>query len=103
MSGIFDWIKTDQRYKVGQLTSAIIGMMAFFYFILNFYSENTLIPEFIVPYFFGYLGYMITLLLIKTISDLTRSTIKDKKCHYCGGSIEIFKYKCQNPDCGREQ
>lgn len=56
-----------------------------------------------MPYFFGYLGWMVTLLLIKTIADLARATIKGKKCHHCGGSLEIFKYKCQNPECGREQ
>ncbi len=103
MFGIFEGFKSHQTFKVGQLTSAIIGIVAFFYFILNFYSENLLIPSFLMPYFFAYLGWMVTLLLIKTIADLARATIKGKKCHHCGGSLEIFKYKCQNPECGREQ
>ncbi len=101
MTDIFDAFKSIQATKVGTITQAIIGLILFIFFIINFYSGYALIPNNLMPYFLGYLIWIVTQHLIKAITDLTRSTVKGKKCHYCDGSLEVTKYKCQN--CGREQ
>lgn len=103
MDDFFVLFRSLKAREIGEITSAIIGLILLFLFFLNFYSNNTIIPANFMPYFLGYFVYLISLLLITSITEFTKSTVKGKTCHYCGSKLEIFRYKCKNPKCGREQ
>lgn len=103
MDDFFLIFRSIKAREIGEITSAIIGLILLFFFFLNFYSGNTIIPDVLMPIFLGYFVYQISLLLIMSITEYTKSSVKGKTCHYCGGKLEIFRYKCKNPKCGREQ
>jgi len=74
--------KSIQATKVGIVTQAIIGLVLVFFFIIDFLSGYTLIPNNFMPWLLGYFAWIVALLLIKSITDLIRAAVKGSKCHY---------------------
>ena len=103
MDNFFNFSISPKVGSIGSLTHSIVGLVLFAVLSLNFYLENSIIPEQFVPYSFGYFGYLIILLLIKSIVEFTESRVPGGKCHYCKGPIQINQYKCMNPQCGKIQ
>ena len=74
-----DFLAVFRSYKAGEIgtiTSAIIGLVLLFFFFLNFYSDNKIIPPQFTPYFLTYFVYQIGLLLVMSISDFVKSLKK---------------------------
>lgn len=103
MDNFFNFSISPKVGSIGTLTHAIVGLVLFAILSLNFSLSNSIIPEQFVPYPFAYFGYLIIILLVKSIVEFTQSKIKGKKCHYCKGPIQANQYKCMNPLCGKIQ
>ena len=89
--------------SIGLVTQSAIGLALFPLLYLNSIATTPIIPkDYGIP-LFGYVGYLIITLLIMSIVAYRKSEVKDKKCLYCGSSLEIHKFKCKNPLCGKEQ
>lgn len=89
--------------SIGLITQSVIGVSLFPIIILNSITANPFIPkDYAIP-LFSYVGYLIITLLFASIASYKRSLTNDKKCHYCGSALEVSKFKCKNPLCGKEQ
>lgn len=89
--------------SVGLVTQSIIGIGLFPILVINALSDSPLIPKNYAEPLFAYVGYLIVTLLFASISGFRNSKVSDKKCHYCGGDLEVSKFKCKSPLCGKEQ
>ena len=89
--------------SIGLITQSIIGVSLFPILMLNSITTTPFIPkEYAVPVF-SYVGYLIITLLVASIASYKKSLTNNKKCHYCGSALEVSKFKCKNPLCGKEQ
>ena len=89
--------------SIGLITQSIIGVSLFPILMLNYITTTPFIPkDYAVP-LIGYVGYLIITLLFASIASYKRSLTNDRKCHYCGSALEVSKFKCKNPLCGKEQ
>lgn len=105
-SNLSSFFTSDRFAKIGSIglvTQSGLGLALFPLLYLNAIATPPIIPiEYGTP-LFAYVGYLIITLLIWSIVSFTRSKVKGKACHYCGGALEIHGYKCKNPDCGKVQ
>ncbi len=103
MTSFFGIKLSAKEGSIGLITQSVIGVSLFPLLLINSITTPAFIPkDYAIP-LFGYVGYLIITLLFASIASYKRSLSRDKKCHYCGGSLEISKFKCKNPLCGKEQ
>jgi len=89
--------------SIGLVTQSILGLVLFPIIAIHSISEQGFIPQNLELPFFAYESYLIITLLIMSITQYKNTNVKEKKCHHCGGVLEIHQYKCKNPMCGKLQ
>lgn len=87
--------------SLGMIVQSIICLAILPIFFIHSTSPTILIPSYLQIPFFGFLMWSIFTLLVAYIITLSKSTKKNKDCHYCDGKVEVSKHKCVK--CGKEQ
>ncbi|MEM3063003.1 MAG: hypothetical protein QW303_05625 [Nitrososphaerota archaeon] len=94
---------SQQMGSIGLVTQSIIGIVLFPILTVNSIASSQFIPKEYAGPIFAYVGWLIITLLFASVSSYRKSQVADKKCHYCGGALEVSKLKCKSPLCGKEQ
>ena len=103
---MISFLPTNTQPKIGSIgliTQSIVGVSLFPILILDSMEIIPVIPKNYAVPLFSYIGYLIITLLVASIASYKSSSTNDKKCHYCGSVLEIYKFKYKNPLCGKEQ